>query len=106
MNVLALDKTGTLTEGKPKLTDVLAIGTISEQELLRITAIAQQGYSHPLARPILQAADDLLLDVPPSQTHRAIIGRGVLAEWNGKEIAIGTLALMAELGVEIATGQR
>ncbi len=106
VNALALDKTGTLTEGKPKLTDVLPIGNITENELLRIAAIAQQGSSHPLARPILQAAEDHSLDVPLSHTHQAVVGRGVLAEWDEKEIAIGTLALMTERGVDVATGQK
>ena len=106
VNALALDKTGTLTEGKPKLTDVLPIGNISEKDLLRIAAIAQQGSSHPLARPILQAAEDHSLDVPLSHAHQAIVGRGVLAEWDEKEIAIGTLALMVERGVDVAIGQK
>lgn len=104
VDALALDKTGTLTEGKPSITDMLTIGTISEEELLRIAAIAQSGSSHPLARPIIQAAEQRQLDVPLADSHQAMIGRGVIAGWNGRTIAIGTSELMAERGVELAAG--
>lgn len=104
VDALALDKTGTLTEGKPSITDMLTIGTISEDELLRIAAIAQSGSSHPLARPIIQAAEQRQLDVPLADSHQAMIGRGVIAGWNGRTIAIGTSELMAERGVELAAG--
>lgn len=104
VDALALDKTGTLTEGKPVITDVMTIGTISEDELLRIAAIAQSGSSHPLARPIIQAAEQRALNVPLVDSHQAMIGRGVIAGWNDQTIAIGTSELMAERGVELAAG--
>lgn len=102
VTALALDKTGTITEGKPYITDVLAAPNVTEDEVLRIAAIAQTGSSHPLARPIMQAAEERSLTVPLSDSHRAVVGAGVLAEWDDKTIAIGTRELMAERGVNFS----
>ena len=104
VTALALDKTGTITEGKPVITDVMTVGNVTEDEVMRIAAIAQSGSSHPLARPIMKAAEDRKLEVPMADTHQAMVGRGVMAEWDGKTISIGTSTLMDERGVELAAG--
>ncbi len=103
VTALALDKTGTITEGKPYLTDILTAPNVTEDEVLRVAAIAQTGSSHPLARPIMRAAEERSLNVPLSDTHRAVVGAGVVAEWGGKTISIGTRELMADQGVTFST---
>lgn len=100
VTALALDKTGTITEGKPYLTDILTAPNVTEEQVLQVAAIAQTGSSHPLARPILRAAEERELRVPLSDSHRAVIGAGVVAEWEGKTISIGTGELMAQQGVD------
>lgn len=103
VTALALDKTGTITEGKPYITDVLTAPHVTEDEVLRVAAIAQTGSSHPLARPIMQAAEERSLQIPLSDSHRAVIGAGVVAEWEGKTISIGTRELIADQGVNFST---
>lgn len=103
VTALALDKTGTITEGKPYLTDVLTSPNVTEDEVLRVAAIAQAGSSHPLARPIMRAAEERSLRIPLSDSHRAVVGAGVVAEWEGKTISIGTRELMADQGVTFST---
>src|SRR5690606_1193735 len=103
VTALALDKTGTITEGKPYLTDILTAPNVTEDKVLQVAAIAQTGSSHPLARPIMRAAEERDLRIPLSDSHRAIVGAGVVAEWEGKTISIGTQELMADQGVNFST---
>lgn len=104
VTALALDKTGTITEGKPEITDIITVGDVFEDDVMRIAAIAQTGSSHPLARPIMAAAEERKLQVPMSDTHTAKIGRGIIAEWDGRTIAIGTTTLMDEHGINVDAG--
>ncbi len=113
VTTVAFDKTGTLTEGKPQLTDVVALSPAlvlaghadspaSDDDVLRWAAIAEAGSSHPLARPIVSAAADRFADPLPIADHaEAVAGHGVVAEWNGNSIAVGTAALMEQRGIPI-----
>ena len=102
ISAVAVDKTGTLTEGKPKLTDVFVLSpTMTKDEVLAWAAAAEAGSEHPLATPILQAAAEhgvapanLPEDVTP------VVGKGVVAEVDGHQILIGNPALMADYEVE------
>jgi Cd2+/Zn2+-exporting ATPase len=104
IDAVALDKTGTLTEGRPVLTDVVALAGLSEDEVLQIAARAEAGSEHPLARPILDAAAAAGLSVPGLPEHtEPVPGNGiiaVLADGTGSQrVAVGNLALMrTELG--------
>ena len=94
---VALDKTGTLTEGKAVVTDVLPAEGVSAADLLRLAAAVEGGSSHPLARAILSRAAAEGLALPATQAARAIPGRGVLAEVEGAQVGV-----MAAAGPQVA----
>ena len=91
----ALDKTGTLTEGHPSVKKVDAYG-ISEEELVSISASAEEGSAHPVAKAILARAEALGLSIPEAQNARAIPGRGVSADVGGRHILVGNRALLED----------
>jgi len=99
---IVLDKTGTVTEGKPVLTDIALAGSMEENELLAIAAAAESGSEHPVARAIIRAASDRSLELPQSSDISAIPGRGIEAKVSGKSVLIGNLALMQERGVDVS----
>lgn len=95
INAMALDKTGTLTEGKPKVTDIVAIGR-GEAEVLSMAAALETGSSHPLALAILDRAKADHVPVPPASEAFAIGGKGVAGKVGGREIFLGSLAAVGE----------
>ena len=101
VEVLAVDKTGTLTQGKPVVTDVLPAEGISAERLLRVAASLEQGASHPLAEAIVSHAkkQDIALSQPASL--RAVPGKGLLATLEGSDHALGSPGFLAEQGVAI-----
>ncbi|WP_131103836.1 heavy metal translocating P-type ATPase [Ornithinimicrobium sufpigmenti] len=108
IDAVALDKTGTLTEGRPQLTDVVVLETdlgpdhppVDEDEVLRYAARAEAGSEHPLARPILEAAAERGLPVLGLPQHtEPVPGKGIVATLDGHRVAVGNLALLqAEVG--------
>lgn len=90
VQVVALDKTGTLTEGKPKVTDVVGL-TYSEADVIKFAAALETGSSHPLAKAILDraAADNVL--IPSVVDAKAIGGKGITATVEGKEVFLGSM---------------
>ncbi|MFC5386467.1 heavy metal translocating P-type ATPase [Aquamicrobium segne] len=102
IDTLALDKTGTLTEGKPQLASIVALGGIAEAELLHLAATAETGSTHPLGRPIVEAGRKQgPLSTPEALEEHA--GMGLSARIDGRVIAAGNRRLMDTLG--IALGQ-
>ena len=99
IDAIILDKTGTLTEGKPAVTDVIALEGVGEDELIRLAAGAQQGSEHPLAHAILarHGEGDPL---PRLDAFTAHVGRGLVATVEGRTLAIGNRRLMQENGVD------
>ena len=95
LKAIAFDKTGTLTEGKPKLTNVIPLNNIDEDELLNIIIALEKQSDHPLAEAIVKGAEEKLKTVtlPETVNVKAIIGRGLTGELNGKKIWIGNKAL-------------
>jgi Cd2+/Zn2+-exporting ATPase len=89
LTAVALDKTGTLTEGKPKVTDIVPFD-LSEGEILRLAAALETGSSHPLALSILAKAEENGVDVPPANDAKALGGKGVTAVVEGQEIFLGS----------------
>jgi Cd2+/Zn2+-exporting ATPase len=120
ITALALDKTGTLTEGKPRLAETIVLqpsgalvgaagagrigaAPLSEAEVVRWAGIAEAGSGHPLGRPIVEAAlADGPLPAPASLEEHA--GMGVVARYDGREIAVGSRRLLAKLGTELDAG--
>ena len=101
VNTVVLDKTGTITEGKPSLTDVLTFGTISRGDLLSLIASSEQHSEHPLATAILQAAQAEDVSLTPVTDFQAVSGKGIVAQVNDQEILIGNESLMKQYQVEL-----
>lgn len=97
---IVLDKTGTVTEGKPVLTDIALAGTMEENKLLALAAAAESGSEHPVARAIIRAAEERALELPQASDISAIPGRGIEAKVSGKSVLIGNATLMQERGVD------
>ncbi|GCE47044.1 Cu+-exporting ATPase [Thermosporothrix hazakensis] len=94
-NVL-LDKTGTITEGKPSLTDVVAVMGLKEQDILRLAASAEQGSEHPLAAAIVEGVKERGITLTAPQEFTALVGRGIKAVVEGRTVLIGTRRLLEE----------
>ncbi|HHR5879763.1 TPA: zinc/cadmium/mercury/lead-transporting ATPase [Providencia alcalifaciens] len=88
VTTIALDKTGTLTEGKPHVTDVVPVEGMSESELIRITASVEVGSHHPLAKAIVNKADKLSITVEEALERKALAGKGVEGSFNGKQVLV------------------
>jgi Cu+-exporting ATPase len=101
IDTVVLDKTGTITRGRPALTDVLtADDSASEDELLRLAAGAERGSEHPLGEAIVRAAESRGLALPPrTERFDAVAGHGVEAEVEGRRLLLGNLALMRGRGI-------
>ncbi len=100
IDAVILDKTGTLTEGKPAVTDIVPASDANGDELLRLAAAAQQGSEHPLGKAILAHAGGLTL--PAVENFVALTGRGLTARVDNRDIAIGNRRLMSEQQVDTA----
>ncbi|HEX5686523.1 MAG TPA: heavy metal translocating P-type ATPase [Ideonella sp.] len=98
IRAVALDKTGTLTEGRPALVAVLPAAPASRSEVLGLAAGLQQTSEHPLARAVMAMARDEAMTVPDAQLAQALPGRGVQATIQGRSLALGSSRLLDELG--------
>ena len=96
INTVLLDKTGTLTQGEPEVTDIIAIPSSSQEEVLRLAASAERGSEHPLGEAIVRAALRKKLELAPASDFSAIPGHGVEALVEGKKLLLGNLKLMRE----------
>ena len=99
LDVIILDKTGTLTKGTPVVTDILPLNGLPEGELLRIAASAERGSEHPLGKSIVNEAEARGLELFEMRDFRAYPGHGLKAEVGGRKIYLGNEKLMAEHGV-------
>jgi P-type Cu+ transporter len=102
VDTLVVDKTGTLTEGKPVLGTIAAAkgGSISEEELLRLAASAEQASEHPLARAIVNGARDRRLGLTQVSSFKAAFGGGVEGDVDGRRVLVGTSAFLRARGAE------
>jgi Cu+-exporting ATPase len=98
VNTLVVDKTGTLTEGKPKLTELIPAEGVQDTELLQAAASLEMASEHPLAAAILAKAKDKNIELIAIEGFQSITGKGVQGTLGGKQIAIGNAALMTDLG--------
>ncbi|MDT9241995.1 MAG: heavy metal translocating P-type ATPase, partial [Limnospira sp. PMC 1261.20] len=101
VDTVVLDKTGTITEGKPVVTDILPGDGMDEKTLLRLAATMEKPSEHPLADAIVQHAEKQKLDLLPLDHFDSVSGMGILATIAGKEYLAGNLALMRGKGVDI-----
>lgn len=101
LKTLLLDKTGTLTHGRPKVVEINALDGMDRKEVLYWAAIAEKRSEHPLARAITEKAEELGLSVPHPQSFENFRGKGVKVQWNSKTIIVGSSEMMKGEGVEI-----
>jgi len=99
IDTIVLDKTGTLTRGKPAVTQIVAADGITELELLRLAASVEVGSEHPLGEAIVDRAHELNLILPSIDAFEVLPGQGVRAQVDTREIVVGNRALMAQTGV-------
>jgi Cu+-exporting ATPase len=102
VNTLVVDKTGTLTEGKPKLTSVVPLTGFDENEVLRLGASLERASEHPLAAAIVKGAQDKDIILKPASDFRSITGKGVTGTVEGRVVALGNLKLFEELHTDAA----
>ncbi len=99
VDTLVVDKTGTLTEGKPRLISVVTVSGLSEPELLRLVASLERASEHPLAAAITAGASERGVELVEAGEFRSLTGRGVAGRVEGREVAVGNQALLDELGI-------
>jgi Cu+-exporting ATPase len=102
VDTIVVDKTGTLTEGKPKVTAIVPLSDMSEADLLRLAASLERASEHPLAAAIVKAAEERGVALSTTDDFRSITGKGVVGTVEGVSVALGNRALMEELEVDIA----
>lgn len=101
IQTIVFDKTGTITEGKPKVTNVVTVAEISEEKLLQITASAEKGSEHPLGEAIVKGAEEKGLEFKKVDSFNAIPGHGIEVTIEGKNILAGNRKLMVERNISL-----
>ncbi len=101
IDTLIVDKTGTLTEGKPKLTDVLAFGDKDQKTVLATAAALELGSAHPLAAAIAKGAADWQLDISKADDFASVTGKGVRGMIGGQPAGLGNAAMMSEMAADV-----
>ena len=99
LTILMIDKTGTLTEGKPKITQMITSASVQENELLSLAAALEQNSEHPLALAIVQGAKEKNITIPKVQNFNSITGEGVKGIVGGKQVFVGKFSLQKEKGI-------
>ncbi|WP_018896510.1 heavy metal translocating P-type ATPase [Rhizobium sp. 2MFCol3.1] len=102
VDTLIVDKTGTLTEGKPWLTDVVALGNVADHHLLQLAASLERGSEHPLAAAIVSGAEERGIALADITGFEAATGKGVRGDVGQNAVALGNAAMMADLGIDVA----
>jgi len=102
VDTLVVDKTGTLTEGKPKLVSVVASDVADEETLLRLVANLERGSEHPLAAAIVKGAEERNVELSEAKDFNSVTGKGVTGRVDDRDVALGNRALMESLGVDVA----
>jgi Cu+-exporting ATPase len=103
VDTLVLDKTGTLTEGKPRLTEVLALDGISQSDLLLLVAAVEKLSEHPIATAIVKGAEQRRLTIPSAEKFQSSTGQGVAGEVMGRQVAVGTADFLAGRGIDTSS---
>jgi P-type Cu+ transporter len=101
VDTLVVDKTGTLTEGHPRLRAVLTVADAPEGEVLRLAASVEVGSEHPLAAAIVEGAEARGIKPVTAEDFRSVTGKGVVARVDGRVVALGNVSLMRELGIDV-----
>ena len=105
LDTVVLDKTGTITEGQPRVTDVVALGSITEDEVLRLSASAEKGSEHPLGEAIVEGAEAQGLALDEAQDFEAVPGQGIVVSLNEKKVLLGNRTLMQNHAVGLGLAE-
>jgi Cu+-exporting ATPase len=100
INLVVFDKTGTITYGKPEVTDIIKLGNLTEDEILRLSASVERNSEHPLAEAIVRYARVRNLKLYEPKNFFSVPGQGVLADVDSSEVAVGNLTFMSNLGID------
>jgi Cu+-exporting ATPase len=100
VDTLVLDKTGTLTEGKPRLSSVMATGSIAELDLLMLVAAVEKLSEHPVGSAIVKGAEERRLKIPAAKKFQSFTGQGVVGEAMGRQVAVGTHKFLEARGID------
>jgi Cu+-exporting ATPase len=100
VDTLIVDKTGTLTMGKPKLTDTVALGDVAKSDILSLAAALERGSEHPLAEAIVEGAEAAGAARQVTAEFEAVTGKGVRGDIGGRAVALGNTAMMQEMGLD------
>jgi len=103
--IIVLDKTGTLTKGKPAVTDVIVFDQTEKGELLRLSASVEKNSEHPLAQAIVKKAQEQEIEISDAKNFKAVFGKGVTAEIEGRKILAGRRILMEENNIDISSAK-
>ena len=106
VDTLIVDKTGTLTEGKPKLTDVNALGEETEETILTLAAALEKGSEHPLAEAIVEGAKQKGIKVGNAENFEAVTGKGVSGTVSGRAVALGNTAMMRDMSLDTSAAEQ
>ena len=106
IDTVVLDKTGTITEGKPQLTDIKTYGDTDKMTILALCASAERGSEHPIARAIVTGAQERGVKLSDPQGFKAVPGRGIDATVNGSRVLAGNITLMREAGIDTAHAEK
>ena len=106
VDTLVVDKTGTLTEGKPKLVTVIAAAGIEEHDVVRLAAALERGSEHPLAASIVAGAKDRGLDVSAAEDFASVTGKGVTGRIGSERLLLGNAALLKDAGIDATASRR
>ncbi len=100
VRMVVFDKTGTITKGKPEVTDIVAINGFDEKEVLRVAGAVERGSEHPLGKAIAVKAEEESVDGADIKEFQAIRGKGVIAKLSGRKVLVGSRRLMKENGLD------
>ena len=102
IQTIVLDKTGTVTQGRPRVTDIQPVGDVTVEELLCVAASLEKPSEHPLSEAIVHEAEERNIPLVPAENFSALHGRGVMADLQGSAFLAGNRAMMEEHGVDLA----
>jgi P-type Cu+ transporter len=103
LNAIVLDKTGTITKGQPEVTDIIPLGILKENEILSLASIAEKRSEHPLGVAIYEKGKKELGEILDPNNFEAVVGKGIIADINGKNICIGTRKLMLQNKIDVSS---
>ena len=101
VDTLVVDKTGTLTEGKPKLVSVVAVDGFHEHDALRLAASLERASEHPLAEAIVRGAEERDTELAKTDDFQSVTGKGVTGTVDGHSVALGNIKLLTDLGIDV-----